>query len=322
MVFLLGMAAFAVDVASMYSEHSQLQNGADSSALAIAQACAATPVKAECGSPVTTATGLASDNALDARSNIVTATVGSGVVDVTTQSQDTAGNNHFSLVFARAMGINTADIKASAQAKFGGYSSSNVVPLAFSKCESDPFFTKDLQFFPSHGSTLASDPAYECVTPSSSGLEVPGGFGWLDTVGPCNVKVDITNPWVGTDTGSNYNSDCATIMNQWGAILADPTRTVEILVPIFDDRRGKGNNAEFHIEAFAQISLRGWNLSGGTKLPEDFMTSEATTLSKSLKLKNSDNGIFGRFLKKVSLAEAATLGGPTTYGAPGVQLSQ
>jgi hypothetical protein len=136
------------------------------------------------------------------------------------------------------------------------------------------------------------------------------------------VKVDITNPWVGTDTGSNYNSDCATIMNQWGAILADPTRTVEILVPIFDDRRGKGNNAEFHIEAFAQISLRGWNLSGGTKLPEDFMTSEATTLSKSLKLKNSDNGIFGRFLKKVSLAEAASLNGPTTYGAPGVQLSQ
>lgn len=322
MVFLLGMAAFAVDVATMYSEHAQLQNGADSSALAIAQACAATPAGPACGGPVPAASGLANDNALDAHSNVVSATVGSGVVDVTTQAQDSSGNNHFSLVFARALGIDTSDIRASAQAKFGGYSAAKVVPLAFSKCESDPFFTKDLQFFPSHGDALASDPTYECITTSSSGLEVPGGFGWLDTTGSCQVQVDVTNPWVGTDTGSDYNATCATVMNQWGAILADSTKTVEILVPIFDDRRGTGNNAEFHIEAFAQISLRGWNLAGGTKLPEDFMTSEATVLSKSLKLKSSDNGMFGRFIRKVSLAEAATLDGPSTYGAPGVQLSQ
>ncbi|WP_258229160.1 hypothetical protein [Arthrobacter sp. HMWF013] len=265
---------------------------------------------------------MANANALDAFTNVVSATVGSGVVNVTTQARDTAGNNHFSLVFARALGIETTDIRASAQAKFGGYETADVVPLAFSKCESDPFFTKDLQFFPSHGDTLASDPAYECVTPSSSGLEVPGGFGWLDSPGTCSVKVSITDPWVGTDSGQDYDADCATRMNQWGAILADPTKTVEILVPIFDDRRGTGSNAEFHIEAFAQISLRGWNLAGGTKLPEDFMTTEATNLSKSLKLKNSDNGIFGRFIRKVSLAEAATLGGPSAYGAPGVQLSQ
>jgi hypothetical protein len=322
MVFLLGMAAFAVDVATMYSEHAQLQNGADSSALAIAQACAATPPGPTCATPVAAASGQANGNALDAHSNILSATVNSGVVDVTTQSQDPAGNNHFSLAFARALGIETSDIRASAQAKFGGYSAAKVVPLAFSKCESDPGFTKDLQFFPSHGDALASDPSYDCITTSSSGLEVPGGFGWLDTTGSCQVQVDITNPWVGTDAGADYNAECASIMNQWGAILADPTKTVEILVPIFDNRRGTGSNAEFHIEAFAEISLRGWNLSGGNKLPEDFMTSEATALSKKLKLKSSDNGMFGRFVRKVSLAEAAKLGGPNTYGAPGVQLSQ
>jgi Flp pilus assembly protein TadG len=322
MVFLLGMAAFAVDVATMYSEHAQLQNGADSSALAIAQACAATPAGPACAGPVAAAAGLANDNALDAHSNVVSATVGSGVVNVTTQAQDTSGNNHFSLVFARALGIETSDIRASAQAKFGGYSSANVVPLTFSKCETDPGFTKGLQFFPSHGDALASDPAYECITSSSSGLEVPGGFGWLDTTGSCSLKVSITNPWVGTDTGQDYDADCATVMNQWGAILSDPTKTVEILIPIFDDRRGTGSSAEFHIEAFAQISIRGWNLSGGTKLPEDYMTAEARALSTSLKLKNSDNGLFGRFIKKVSLAEAATLGGPATYGATGAQLSQ
>lgn len=323
MVAMLGMAAFAVDVATMYSEHAQLQNGADSAALAIAESCANTPTDASCTAPMSYATGFANGNALDGHTNVLSAAVGAGTVNVTTQAQDTSGNNHFSLIFARVLGIQVTDIQASAEAKFGGYSSSNVLPLSFSKCESDPGFTKGLQFFPEHGNALADDPGYECITTSSSGLEVPGGFGWLDHAsGVCNVTVDIMDPWVGTNTGNNYDSDCATTMNKWGAILADPSKTVEILVPIFDDVRGTGAGAEFHIEAFAQISLRGWNLKGGSSLPGDFMTAEATALSKSLKLKNSDNGIFGRFIKKVTLAEAATMGGPKTYGALGVQLSK
>lgn len=325
MVVLLGFTAFAIDAATMYSEHSQLQNGADASALAVAQQCAKTPTPAACTAPAPLAAGLANGNALDGATNVqsLTVSMGTGTVDVTTQARDKAGNNHFSLVFARVLGIETADIRATAQAKFGGYSAANVLPLSFSKCESDPGFTKDLQFFPSHGDALASDTKYECITTSSSGLEVPGGFGWLDhAAGTCNVKVDITNPWVGTNTGQDFDGDCGPTLTKWGNILADPTKTVEILVPIFDNRRGTGTNAEFHIEAFAQISLRGWNLSGGSTLPQDFMTAEAKALSKSLKLKNSDNGIFGRFIKKVSLAEAAELGGSTKYGAPGVQLAK
>lgn len=323
MVAMLGMAAFAVDVATMYSEHAQLQNGADSAALAIAESCAKTPTDASCTAPMSYATGFADGNALDGHTNVLSAAVGAGTVNVTTQAQDSSGNNHFSLVFARVLGIQVTDIQASAEAKFGGYSTGNVLPLSFSKCEADPGFTKGLQFFPEHGNSLADDPGYECITTSSSGLEVPGGFGWLDhTPGVCKVTVDILNPWVGTNTGQNYDSDCATALNNWGAVLADPSKTVDILVPIFDDVRGNGAGAEFHIEAFAQISLRGWNLKGGSSLPGDFMTAEATTLSKSLKLKNSDNGIFGRFIKKVTLAEAAAMGGPTTYGALGVQLSK
>jgi hypothetical protein len=322
MVALLGLTAFAVDVSTMYAEHAQLQNGADAAALSIAQGCLATPPAAACSAPFAEATNMANQNALDANTNILSATVGTGVVNVTTQSKDTSGNNHFSLTFARALGIQTSDIRASAQAKFGGFAAGNVIPLTFSKCESDPFFTKDLQFFPAHGSSLASDPLYECITPSSSGLEVPGGFGWLDDPSNnCSVKVDIASPWVGTDTGNDFNAACSTRMSQWGAILADPSKTVEILVPIFDNRRGTGAGAEFHLEAFAQISLRGWALKGGSGLPENFMTAEATALSNSLKLKNSDLGIFGRFIKKISLAEAMTLGGPTTYGVTGAMLS-
>lgn len=328
LVFLLGMTALAVDVGMMYSEHAQLQNGADSSALAIAQACAASPPAAACSTPLSSAVVYANGNALDEHSNVVTSTVSAGTVNVTTQSRDDAGNNHLSLVFARALGIETTVINASAQATFGGFKAANVFPLSFSKCETDPAFTKGLQFFPEHGNAIADMDGYDCVTPSSSGLEVPGGFGWLDhPAGSCNASVSILNPWVGTNTGHNYDSDCADLLNQWGATLSKPGGKVDILIPIFDDVRGVGANAEFHIEAFAQISLRGWNFGGGTKLPKDFMTADATVLhdqlvaDKDIKLKNSDNGIYGEFIKKLSLAEVGTLGGPTTYGVQGAKLS-
>lgn len=328
LVFLLGMTALAVDVGMMYSEHAQLQNGADASALAIAQACAASPPAAACSTPTSSASVYANGNALDGHSNVVSATVSGGTVEVTTQSRDDAGNNHLSLVFARALGIETTVINATAQAKFGGYKSANVFPLSFSKCESDPAFTKGLQFFPEHGNAIASMDGYDCVTGSSSGSEVPGGFGWLDhAAGTCNSTVSIATPWVGTNTGHDYDSDCATLLSEWGAELAKPGGKVDILIPIFDDKRGVGANAEFHIEAFAQLSLRGWNFGGGTKLPKDFMTADATALhdklvaDKDIKLKNSDNGIYAEFIKKVSLAEVGTLGGPTTYGVQGAKLS-
>lgn len=310
MVFLLGMAAFAVDVGTMYSEHAQLQNGADSSALAIAQACAATPPGPACAAPLTTATGQAGANALDAFSNVVTATVGTGVVDVTTQSQDTAGNNHFSLVFARALGIQTTDIRATSQAKFGGFSAANVVPLTFSKCESDPGFTKGIQFFPSHGSGLDDDPGYECKEGPSSGWELPGGFGWLDhpTTPNCTVLVDVANPWVTANTGNNFDGSCTSTFSGWQTKLA-AGQTVEVLIPIFSiacPYKGSGtdpcsaspygkNGKAFRVEAFAQISVKGWHFTGGGPT---YYTPEASALDSSLKLKNSDTGLFGTFIKR------------------------
>ena len=43
LVVLLGMAALAVDLGSLYSERRQLRNGADAAALAIAEDCAWDP---------------------------------------------------------------------------------------------------------------------------------------------------------------------------------------------------------------------------------------------------------------------------------------
>lgn len=330
MVVLLGMAAFAVDVATMYSEHAQLQNGADSAALAIAQECAATPPGPGCAGPTTAAVPFANGNALDSSSNVLVATVNAGTVDVTTQSRDNAGNNHFSLVFARLLGIDTADIRASSQAEFGGYSAADVVPLAFSQCEAGPSTVGVLQFFPEHG--LAD--GYKCPHRSSSGSEVPGGFGWLNnTSSNCSVHIDVTHPWVLQDPGNDFDATCQTSFDKWQAKIAAGEQ-VDILIPIFDTacpiKKYTGidvcsassypaNAKVFRIEAFSQIELRGWHFTGGGS---GYMTPEATALETSLGLGNSDTGIYGKFIKKVSLAEAATLGGPTTYGTLGVQLSK
>lgn len=343
MVGVLGMAAFAVDVATMYSEHAQLQNGADASALAIAHSCAAETPGPECADPEAAAGTMSNGNALDGHSNALTATVGAGVVDVTTQSQDPEGNNHFSLVFARVLGIDTADIRASAQAQWGAFSAIDGIPLTFSQCEADPtyFAPGELLFFPTHGSGLSEDPAYACEHESASGHELPGGFGWLkDPNGGCKMHLDLANPWVEASPGNNVDAACDPMFDAWEAKL-EADETVEILIPIFDTAcpekakgggKGKGGEEEaagpcadspfgkaFRIEAFAQISVQGWHLNGGGT---SYFTPEAQELKDSLDLKNSDEGLYGTFIKKVTLAEAATLGGPATYGALGVRLSK
>ena len=330
-VALLGMAAFAIDVGAMYSEHAQLQNGADASALAIAQACAAETPGPECANPKLAAGGMGSSNALDGYSNPLTATVTGNVVDVTMQSQDPDGNNHFSLVLARVVGMDKADIRASAQAQFGAYSALDGIPLTFSQCEADPTFFKGLQFFPTHGSGLSEDPDYSCEHQSSSGHELPGGFGWLnDPNGGCKMHLDINDPWVEADGGNNVPTDCKPMFDAWESKL-EAGETVEVLIPIFDTACTTKDAAKttpcadaptgkyFRIEAFAQLSIRGWHLNGGGT---SYFTEDAEALKKDLSLKNSDEGLYAEFVRKVTLAEAATLGGPTTYGALGVRLTK
>ncbi|MDR7082227.1 hypothetical protein J2X01_001515 [Arthrobacter ginsengisoli] len=270
---------------------------------------------------------LANGNALDGSSNVVSATVNAGTVDVTTATPE-AGGEHFSLYLARVLGINSVEVEASAQAQFGGTWAANVVPIAFSKCEAGLSLTPGLQFFPIHGvdegpgkSKKKKPPV--CPYKSSSGSELPGGFGWLDDDdNDCSVLVNILEDegWVGSDPGSDFNGDCSAMFTDF-VLKLDAKKDVEVLIPIFDDSVGTGEHAEFKILAFGAISLRGWNLSGGTKTPENYMKPDATTLKSSLGLGEDDRGIYGKFVRIVTLDEAAILGGPKDYGADAVKLT-
>lgn len=316
MVAMLGMAAFAVDTAMMYSEHAQLQNGADATALAIAESCAGGLHSVTCQKDLANANALAGSNALDGKTEVVHSKVTSkdsiGTVDVEVQAKDTAGKKVFSPVFAPIFGITEVDIRASAQAKFEGYSRAHVLPLAFSQCESDPAFSKGLQFFRVHGSSSKT-----LCTSKSSGLEIPGGFGWLQhdvADGNCQLQISVTNAYK-TDAGGAIPADCKTTFSDFRTRL-EAGKTVEVLVPIFNKVTGSGSEAMFYVEAFAQLSLRGWQFNG-----ETYLAPDAQALKDTLKMTSADHGLFGKYTKKVSLAEAAVLGGPATYQAVGIRLS-
>lgn len=187
-----------------------------------------------------------------------------------------------------------------------------MMPLTFSQCESDPGLTKPLQFFQVHGNATKS-----ACTSKSSGSEIPGGFGWLrhDTInGNCSLDIRVTTEYPG-DNSNSIPNDCKTQFDKFQAQLAAGI-PVEVLVPIFDKKSGAGSEHFFHVEAFAQISLRGWRFPDST-----YLTPDAQALSNSLNHNHSHAGLYAKYVKKISLAEAAVLGGPATYQALGIRLS-
>lgn len=270
MVAILGMTAFAVDVATMYSEHAQLQNGADSAALAVAQACNEDSSSEECTAPDMAET-LANGNALDNATNIKNLVVdaSAGTVDVTTQSRDTAGNNHFSLIFARALGIDTADIVASARASWGAPGAGQSLPWTFSWCVfeqalseeqlDDLIATGDFTGDPSLTDVLIR---YDIKAPSTTcngptGAAVPGGFGWLkeDGTEPCSADVSTDDPAAGSAPGGSISKDCKSRLD---ALKTSPT-----LIPIFQETNGlQGAQAEYTIYGFAAFQATGWRFPG------------------------------------------------------------
>ena len=156
MVTLLGFAALAVDVGMLYAERTQLRNGADAAALAIAQKCAKNINDADCSTTSALARSLANGNAGDGASNVASLVLdkAAGTVKVTAGAQE-AGQapNRVSLFFARALGINDAEVTAGATVQWGRpVAGPTAFPLAFSICQVKDHVDGGLQLLQSHGS--------------------------------------------------------------------------------------------------------------------------------------------------------------------------
>lgn len=281
---LVGFAALAIDVSSLYQERRTLQNGADAGALAVAKDCAG----AGCGAFTATADNYADLNADDGNSNVdeVCGTgpglpacasppalpAGTEYVKVTTSTYEVASPSNPTEVnfnFAPVLGLvapgdyEGKTVRASAVAAWGSPGGATTLPLTFSLCEYQEFVPtpESLQTGPPftgaelvvsfHGSAQAG----VCST-TPSGQNLPGGFGWLAPDGEC--EVDITaGGWVENSTGVPAPS-CVNLVG---------IRNTTVLLPIYDVDAGTGAGGQYHIVGFAAFYVTGYKFTGQDKWP-------------------------------------------------------
>lgn len=323
LVVLLLFAALAIDVGLMYEERAQLQSSADAAALAVAQDCAA-------GEPCTPAAMLARSEQY-AAANVRDATVDvdqpvktGNKVKVAVHSLDSDGAGSLALNFGFVTGNDEADVFAAAAASWRApYRGTAALPFIFSRC--DFHLGTGPQVLQMHsgsngngngngnngnGKTKKSDGTdmEECGYKATSGHNLPGGFGVIDS-SSCEAIVEIGKKSY-SDPGNSIPGDCKTKL---------PTLKGEtILLPIYTDLGGSGNNGWYRPDGWAAFKLIGW------KFPS---TSEGNTDPKAPCL-NSCTGVIGEFVRFVGLDEAefelpeSGDPTPTDYGAVVVGLDE
>jgi hypothetical protein len=316
LVALLGFAALALDVGRIYAEKAQLQNGADAAALGVAQICAANSADSRCETMSSVGQMLTSANANDGLSElqelVVEKSVGSVTVKTDAHELGRAPND-IPMLFAPALGIDSVSVNASAIARWGGPSAGSApFAIAFSQCEIDsrPSVDGSLKFLRAHG-VGSNDKA---CTSTSSGQELPGGFGWLvqEPKLSCSVSITLASPLEVGDPGSNFKTGCEAVLEYWKKQL-EKGEPVIAFFPVFD----KIVDGQYRIEAFAAFDVRGWNFYNGTG---KFALSEAQSFMPSSGY--SETGFIGKFVEYVAIDDSMEFGGSTKYGAKIVSLTE
>ncbi len=298
LVVLLGFAAIAVDVSMLYAERTQLRNGADAAALAIAQKCAKNAKDTNCSTSAPLASSLANSNANDGISNVKSIAFGSsgGTVTITVGAQE-AGHapNQVSLFFAKIFGTNSAEVNASSTAAWGAPSKGPaILPLAVAYCKLD---------IPKDGTTGSEQVLDQQAR--SCGDTLPGGFGWLPTDSKtCTVTATAGTSttagiWFPVDPGASAPTGCQT---------ADFTNVNDqtVLLPVYDAATGTGSTGQYYVKGFAAFHVTGYHFSNFS------WSSSGNVQNKTLR---------GYFVKFVSLSQAFELGNVPNFGASIVRLT-
>ncbi|MDT0167851.1 Tad domain-containing protein [Pseudarthrobacter sp. BRE9] len=298
LVVLLGFAAIAVDVSMMYAERTQLRNGADAAALAIAQKCAKNTSDTDCSNTSSLAAGLANGNASDGLTNMKATALDlpNQSVTVTAGSQEAGKTpNHVSLFFARVLGISSAEVIATSKAQWGTPSKGPaILPLAIAYCKLDiPI-----------GGTKGNEQVLDQSSPACNN-KLPGGFGWITTPGTkCSVTMTAgqsgnSGIWFDSDPGASAPAICTTAdFSQ----MNDQT----VLLPLFDVATGTGTAVKYYVKGFAAFHVTGYHFA-------NFNWSTGGNVQNKM--------IRGYFVKFVSLSQAFELGNVPNYGASIVRLT-
>lgn len=317
MVVLLGFTALTVDVGVLYSERAQLQNGADASAVAVAQKCASSLADPQCSPSSPLASSLANQNALDGMSNVQSVSLDTTARKVTVQTsarETGAAANSVSLYFAQALGITSAEVGARSSAVWGSpVKGPAPFPVTVSICQ-----VRDraevMQLLQLHAKNTNADCNY-----GPSGAAVEGGFGGLKQgAGQCGAFIDIATSTAGGDTGNNAPPYCEATLNGWAADM-NAGKDVILLLPIFSSVTGTGSGAIYGLTTFAAFKVAGWKV-GSSGLPYTFR-NRSPDVPSALECREPCRGIIGTFVKYVSLMDGYTLGPVNTDGATIVRMT-
>ena len=279
LVPILGFAAIAVDIGSLYADRAKLQISADAAALAVAQDCA----RGACGDMLATARSMVLAN--DSQGNTAQPVLSNSPLSVTVTGS--TPQQHW---FAPIIGHDSTAVSATATVGWGGPSQGTaVLPLTFSWCS---FKAQTGGGLPS-GTTeqiiklSKSAGLSDCTGPS--GNVVPGGFGFLTTdAGTCTVTSAIGQQ-TSSSTGQSPPSGCtATDFAGWIG------RTV--LLPIYDQFGGTGSGAWYRVYGYAAFTLTGYQFVGQFKSGGNKVCGPGSN--------GSDRCVTGYFTRFVELSDA------------------
>ncbi|MEX5301823.1 pilus assembly protein TadG-related protein [Kocuria sabuli] len=308
LVVLVGFAAIAIDVGMMYEERAQLQNGADAAAFAVAQDCAVGTDCLDASAVLPRAQQMADANARDARSKATILELDKTKQKVRVQASTVDGKSgagSLALSFAPVLGIDKATVGATASAVWGAPKAGTAMfPIAFAACEFHLTGAPQVLVLGGKGPTKCPK------TGGSTGHvgDLPGGFGWIGEKDSTSCGVYVAaGDTVKSSTGASIPSGCTTAATE--AALKNRT----VLLPVYDQIGvGTGNNGTYRIAAWAAFEVHGYTFTGNVNWNPGLVTGACGT--------NCD-GIYGRFVRFVTLDDAGfVMGPPTSYGTTVVEL--
>lgn len=273
MVMLVGIAAIAVDVAALWWDRKQVQNGADAGALAVAQACAQgeDSICLDLERATEYATEYAKSNDLADRpaTKATRVLIEGGFVTVETSTEREAW---FSRIWdvdssSQVPARSTAELRKTPRTL-------KTVPLAVNVCQflwqagksGDPALVSGDPAKVPPGFELTIDlikngdipkdekkGAVSCPTGPTKSDALPGSFGYLLPIDKdeCRASVTAGENLVGAKPG---NLPCVKGLDlKVGDI---------VVLPLFDKAWGTGAGVTYHIMGFAALEVTDLNISG------------------------------------------------------------
>ena len=290
---LVGLGALVIDVGQLYRERSQLQNGADAAAIAVAKSCVVSTCTAS--SALTTAVAYAGANAQGGVAGVpqvcgsgslgtcptssgamtdcpAAPAAGTNYVDVHTATATAGGGTVVTPVFAKALLGNQnytgTQVLACSQAEWGGPTSANTIAFAISACDWDAATAQGATYAPPppaippasvdrvlmvHTSTSSGS---GCST-EPAGSDAPGNFGWTDDpTSTCTISVS-GGTFTGNPGASASNACKAALASAWSS------RSV-VYIGVYTTITGTGANSVYTLKGFAAFVVTGYHLPGAS----------------------------------------------------------